>query len=270
MTLFRVDDEKCTRCGSCADECVARIIQKPKKGNVPVSISSIEDTCINCGHCVSFCPTGAFTLNTMNPDQLAKVDKKKLPSSEEIAHFLKTRRSIRTFQDRPVEREVLTKIIEVARYAPSGKNKQPANWTVIYDKDKVKKYAGLVADFWAELEKSDPSRAKYASQDIAVWKRGIENVCWSAPHLVLIHAEGDNWEEECKLAMEYFDLAAYSVGVGTCWAGWFRLAANYWNPLKRELKIPVGEKVFAVMMVGYPAHDSVRVPLRNEAKITWI
>jgi nitroreductase len=70
--------------------------------------------------------------------------------------------------------------------------------------------------------------------------------------------------------MEYFDLAAYSMGVGTCWAGWFRLAANSWDPLKRELKIPTGEKVFTVMMVGYPVHDSVRVPLRNNAKITWI
>jgi nitroreductase len=206
----------------------------------------------------------------MNPDQLEKVDKNKLPSAESAEHFLRTRRSIRAFKDKPVPHEVVEKIIDIARYAPSGKNRQPANWMVIYDKEKVKKYANMVAEFWKYVERNDPVYSKIASDELAIWNRGIDNVCWGAAHIVLILAEGDRWEEECKIAMEYFDLAAYSMGVGTCWTGWCRYAANNYDPLKNELNIPVGEKVFAAMLVGYPAHNSVRIPSRNDANITWI
>jgi hypothetical protein len=52
-------------------------------------------------------------------------------SPEQAEHFLRARRSIRVFRDRPVDAGRIERLIRVARYAPSGHNRQPVRWLVI-------------------------------------------------------------------------------------------------------------------------------------------
>ena len=73
----------------------------------------------------------------------------------------------------------------------------------------------------------------------------------------------------CTLAVSYVDLMAQSMGLGTCWAGFFNAAANLWPPMNEALGLPEGHASFGAMMIGYPAFTYARIPLRKEARITW-
>ncbi len=142
MSLFVVDSEKCKRDGICVAECPLQLIELKDRKSVPIPINGADEMCINCGHCVAVCPHGAMSLATMKSEECIPVQKDLLPGSEQIEHLMRSRRSIRTYEDRAVEREVLTKLIDVARYAPTGSNTQPVRWLVIDDKNKVRMMLG--------------------------------------------------------------------------------------------------------------------------------
>ena len=141
MSLFVIDKEKCRGDGTCVAECPVGIIEIKEK--FPSPVDRADELCINCGHCVAVCPHGALALSTMTPEQCPPVRREWLLDSEQVEQFLRARRSIRTYRDKPVEREVLTKLIEVARFAPTGSNAQPVSWLVIHDNDEVRRLAGL-------------------------------------------------------------------------------------------------------------------------------
>jgi len=73
----------------------------------------------------------------------------------------------------------------------------------------------------------------------------------------------------CTLALSYFELAAPSLGLGACWAGFFYAASNVWPPMQQALALPEGHASFGAMMVGYPEYAYHRLPLRSEPLITW-
>ena len=69
--------------------------------------------------------------------------------------------------------------------------------------------------------------------------------------------------------MTTFELLAITEGLGSCWAGFFFRAASHWPPLQEALELPAGNTITGAMMTGYPKHPYQRIPLRNEARITW-
>ena len=122
LSLFTVD-EKCLGCGACAEECPVKVIEV-KADKTPKPTGNADKLCLNCGHCVSACPQGALTHRSMDPQRCQLVSPGLLPSAAQVEHLLKTRRSIRSFQAKPVPAETLRRIIETASYAPTGQNSQ--------------------------------------------------------------------------------------------------------------------------------------------------
>ncbi len=149
MSLFVVDAEKCRGDGACVAECPVGIIEIKEPNSIPTPTDGADELCINCGHCVAVCPPGALSLRNMTSEQCLPVRKDWFLNPEQVEHFLRARRSIRTYRNKPVEREVLTKLIDIARFAPSGSNSQPVGWLVIYDSDEVQRLAGLTIDWRA-------------------------------------------------------------------------------------------------------------------------
>jgi len=270
LSLFTIDESKCNRCGACADECVTKIIEH-NKGELPKQSNKEGSMCYGCGHCVAVCPTGSFKHRDMSPSQCIPIVANLLPSIEATNTLLKSRRSIRNFLDQPVPRDTLKEILETASYAPSGLNGQPVKWIVIDGRPEVKRFAKMTVDYLRYTITDDPAIAKRANSEVWVsnWDRGMDSITWGAPHMVIAYAEGSRWEEECKIALTFLDLAAYSHGLGACWAGLFNFAANAWAPMREALGVPAGHNAFGAMMLGYPKNTFQRIPVRLEPRVIW-
>ena len=138
--------------------------------------------------------------------------------------LLKTRRSIRYFEEREVSDEVLWRIFEVCRFSPTAKNSQSYYFVVIRDKKTLEFLASLRGNSSAPI-----SRAPIAVA-----------IC-SDPELSMSHVQ-----DGC-IAAYHFILASWLHGLGTCW-----IADMDRIEVKGELGIPKEHYVATVTPLGYP------------------
>jgi len=273
MRFLTIDQDKCNHDGICVAECPASVIQMDDPEGVPEPTADAPDWCLRCGHCVAVCPEGAFHLEWLTPEACIAVDPTLDPTPAQAEQFLNSRRSIRTFKKKPVPRETIRKLIEIACHAPSAKNMQPWHWIVVEDPAEVKRLAALVID-WIRLtiEASPDDAAQMGfNRVVEKWEAGEERICRGAPHVIVVHGD-KGWPfgtQDCTLAMSHLDLFARSLGLGTCWAGYFYTAANTHSPLAQALSIPQGHKAYGAMMLGYPRFNYPRIPRRNPPEIIW-
>jgi len=273
MTLLTVDQEKCARDGICVAECPAAIIEMASSEDYPVPGPDADEYCLACGHCVAVCPNGALSLGWLTPGDCPPVKKEMALTEEEAEQFLRSRRSIRTFKDRPVEREKLEKLLDIACYAPSAKNMQPWHWVAVEDTSEVRRLAGLVIEWMRGIIRQDQELAEGLGfvRVVESWDRGVERICRGAPHVIIAHGDKD-WNfgsEDCTLALDNLELFAPSLGLGTCWGGYLYTAINQYPPLFEAVGLPGHHRAYGAMMVGYPKFRYRRLPLRNPPKVTW-
>ena len=126
MRIFTVDEAKCVRCGACAEVCPLGIIRF-KEGRVPLPYPMAKKACISCGHCVSVCPEGALSHEAVPAGGCVPVKEELVISEEQMKQYFRSRRSIRTYQNKPVDKTVLEDLIGIAGYAPTGHNRQNVN-----------------------------------------------------------------------------------------------------------------------------------------------
>ncbi len=273
MALFTIDPKKCKRDGLCVAECPGLLIELVGEDGFPTPIVDAETLCINCGHCVSICPHGALSLKTMSPKDCLPMRKELDLSPDQCEHLLRSRRSIRSYKEKQVPRDLLTRVIEIARYAPTGSNIQPVDWLVIEDTKEVRRLTGLVADWQrSQIQEGTDYYLKMRMERIVkAWDEGVDRICRNAPHLIVAHGLSSlpASQSSCTIALTYLELAALSMGLGTCWAGYFNTAANMYPPLLEALALPKDHLPYGAMMIGYPKYKYQRIPLRNKPKIAW-
>jgi nitroreductase len=192
---------------------------------------------------------------------------------EHCEHFLRSRRSIRVYKEKSVSRADITRLIEVARYAPSGHNSQCVEWLVFDKRDDLQKLTGIVAEWarWMIGSKPELALAWQMDKMLRRWERGNDVILRGAPVVIVTHAEKENRmaPSACTIAMAYLELAATSMGLGCCWAGYFNAAATVFPPMQEALSLPEGHQCFGAMMVGYPKFSYHRLPTRKPPPITW-
>ncbi|NOX32691.1 MAG: 4Fe-4S dicluster domain-containing protein [Deltaproteobacteria bacterium] len=273
MSLFKVEAEKCNRDGICAAECPFKIIELKDKDSLPVPVEGAESICINCGHCVAVCPAGALTHAKISPEDCTPMNPEWKFSPEQTEHFLRQRRSQRTYKNKKVVRETLTRLIKMASYAPSGHNRQPVSWRIIYEKNEMESFTNHVADWMRFMIKEQPDFARSMHMDMVVgaWEAGVDVILRDAPHLIIAHGPkaDPTVPAACTIAMTYLELAAPSLGLGGCWAGFFNAAAMFWPPLQKAMDLPEGHGCFGSFMIGEPKFKYRLMPPRNEPVISW-
>lgn len=274
MSLLHVDTEQCKRDGICAAVCPAKIIVLKSETDYPEMIEDGEQSCIRCGHCVAVCPHGAMNHESMTAADCPPVRKEWFLGPAQTEHFLRNRRSTRVYKDKPVDRETLVHLVEIARYAPSGRNTQPVKWKIVHEKKDVKRLSGHVIDWMRQLidEKSPFAEAMQMGRIVQGWEYGMDPVTRDAPHLVIAHGhKGDpTAQAAATIALAYFELAATGFDLGACWAGYFTAAALFWPPMQEALALPENHTCCGALMVGHPKFKYHRLPLRNEPEISWL
>jgi nitroreductase len=188
-----------------------------------------------------------------------------------MAFYLKKRRSVRHFTKDTVPKEKILEILDIVRYAASGGNGQPVQWIVVHDQERVKKIAGLTVEWMKTLKNTNHPMSGYVPVLIGAWESGRDVICRDAPHLLFAHIPEGNpvASVDAIIALTHFDVAAPAFGIGTCWAGFVAMAAASYEPLQKELGLPVGRKCAYAMMFGYPQYKIYGIPRRNPVAVTW-
>lgn len=265
MSIIQLDEAKCVRCGICVAECPALVMKMSEKGPEEISPKS----CIACGHCVAVCPHAAID-NRLTP--LVQQISVEAPAfdKEAAGRFLRSRRSIRTYQKKPVPREVLKELVDMARMAPTGSNSQGISYIVVEDRKILDAAVAAIVDW---LETTPLGQSYFKSMIVAYRQNGTDTILRGAPHLVLALADQDfRWARENSIfSLAYLELYAPVLGVGSCWAGIFEACAfSGYEPLLKLFNIPEGKKITGAVMAGYPLFRYQRLPERNPLEVTFI
>ena len=118
MVQFEIDEERCTQCGECADECPSGVIMMDDYPQL-----SNEERCSRCQHCLAVCPEAAVSILGKNPDNSTKLEGN-IPEPDKLATLIKGRRSVRRYKKQDLPGNLIDELLEVSWHAPTGVNNQ--------------------------------------------------------------------------------------------------------------------------------------------------
>ena len=158
----------------------------------------------------------------------------------EVFEAVRTRRSIRKYKDKPVEKEKLLKILEAARLSPSACNNQHWHFIVVIDKEiRERLFPAYNRDWFV--------------------KAPVVIVACSTPSKAWSREDGEEyWKVDAAIAMQSMVLVAHELGLGTCW-----IAAFKEDKVKDALRIPEEVRPVALTPLGYPAEQKGPVKERK-------
>jgi 5,6-dimethylbenzimidazole synthase len=183
----------------------------------------------------------------------------------QLLELVKKRRSVRGFKPDDVPDELIEKILEVARWAPSGANSQPWGFLVIKDKAVKERVAAVVLDALRMIQRMEQTRPEGAQHPNAHRDPGGFGFK-DAPVFVIVMGDPRARAAQVLAAQQYdhsyisglansflyMHLAATSLGLGSQWLSASSLP--FCQPfLKRELGIPEKLDIFEMFVLGYPA-----------------
>jgi len=269
--MIQVDESLCTSCGSCIRACPGGLITKKE---FPVPIENGWELCIDCGHCVAVCPTEAMHQRSMGPEDCEEIDIHLIPQWDRVRQYLISRRSIRGYRRRPVEKEKVLQLLDVARYAPNGANRQVIRWLVVNDPEKVHQIAEMTIDWMKAVKEKAPALYEEANLEVFVsaWDGGKDRISRGAPCVILACAPKDERTAPpaAMIAIHQIQLAAPGLGLGTTFTGSINTAAQGYPPLIEMLGIPEGTIPYGTFVIGIPAEKYQRIPVRKPVDVTWI
>ena len=148
-----------------------------------------------------------------------------------VYEAIETRKSIREYEKRPVDREALTRVLEAGRLAPTARCSNATRFVVVDDPELLKKVQAACM--------GQPVMGKAPMALI---------VCSDSTRVMGCDQRASTID--CSIALSFMMLAAAAEGLGTCWIGGFEQP-----PLKEALGIPEEYDVVALTPLGYPAEE---------------
>jgi nitroreductase len=197
-----------------------------------------------------------------------------------IIEAIKARRSIRSYSDQAVPKELIEQILDAGRSAPSSLNTQPWKFIVITDRKLIGEMSSSIKLFIKRLQTFLPILRLFIKElrdektAGAIRKTALseeDTVFYGAPLLILIASEDEGrWVGvNCALAAQNMMLAAHSLGLGSCFIGRSDMLKKCGFPFEK-LGIGRSYSVNASLIFGYPKEFPKNIPDRiRDNVISW-
>lgn len=292
--MHSINSETCKKCGSCAEVCPNGIIEQMGSEEVKF-VPDRLDLCVRCGHCMAVCPTHSITAGGLSYEK----DFFDLPAGMireiDFFNFIASRRSIRNFQENPVPREMLQRIVEAMTFAPMGFPPHKIEVTIVQKREVIARALPFMVKLYGNLQKymKNPLVRFFIKRGmkletfntllnhvVPAMERGLPDmkekgrdiISRGAPALILLHAPpgSENHTEDIFIALTYGLLAAHSLGLGAAAIGLIPPAVERNKDLRKLFRIPKENEVLASMIVGYPKVAFKRGIKRELAKVRWL
>ena len=178
-----------------------------------------------------------------------------------------TRRSMRSYQDKPVDHALLKAVIDCGLHAPTGHNSQNVR---IFTLTKPETIAALNVVVQRELSAMEPREGSVMKSSILRARTPGYHFIHRAPVLISAAAprDGENSMAECAAAVENMLLAAHALGLAACWSN----QPHWLNELPdlRAFFTPLGmrddEVILASLSVGWPGIAVPPAPPRKDGR----
>ena len=296
MFAITIDHDRCKKDGLCARVCPANIFVQREKLTIPEVLE--EECCIACGQCLAICAQGAISHSEFPSDTISPIQFEGMPTTEQVMALLKTRRSIRAFRDEPLEKVTIEKIIDGARFAPSGHNSQSTEFVVVQDRAVLSQVSAVVVEYLrfeikrfanpffrtlvllAEraLAESGLNEIPGFRRVIKLYESGADPILFGAPLLLAFHARRTVGfaDVNAQLALQNASLVAHSLGIGHFYTGWVvstcraPMAPSWNRRISSLIGIPPGNKMYGGLALGYPVPKFKNMIERKPAQIKWV
>ncbi len=289
---FYVDNKKCKKCKLCIEVCPVNLLEID--GNNLVNfIKERESICLECGQCMAICSSDAVKV----PYYSYENDFDKLPNNkidfDEFINFLSTRRSVRNFKNKKVEKETIQKIIDSLQFAPYGANPSGVNLTIINNRKKIESILPSVEKFLDNIIKwvdspivSRVIKFKKGEELFNTLKSHLypmikmnnykleygDRITRDAPALIILHSDKSTEEhtDNALIYASYLILAMHSIGLGATMNGIIPAAINKEEDIKEFFNIPKNHEATISIMFGYPKYKYNKIIKRKQKDINWI
>ena len=298
MYAVTIDTELCKKDGLCAMICPDAVIQQDEKATVPKISDERIELCIACGHCVAICRQGAISHSEFSATTIRAIPFEQMPTTDQVLVLLKSRRSIRAFRDKPLAKDTLERIIDGARFAPSGHNSQSTEFLVVQDRAVLNEVSATVIEYLKfEIKRfSNPlfrTMALLADRDLAesglheipgfkrmiqMFESGADPILNGAPVLLVFHARRTVGfaDVNAQLALQNASLVAHALGIGHFYTGWVLAPcrapmARAWNRrIPSLLGIPPDNNLYGALVLGHPIPKFKNMIERKPPQIRWV
>ncbi len=287
-----IDQASCEQCKLCIEVCPVNMIGIDHNGHVNF-IPEREHLCLECGQCMAVCTTDSVQVAHYSyANNLSKLPAHKI-DYQQYMDFIASRRSIRNYKNKPVEKQLIEKILSALNYAPYGAEPNKVEVTVVNSRETIEKCLPLTEKFLDNIVKWVDS--PIASR-IIKYKKGLETfntiknhlypmaklenyklkygdrITRGAPALIIIHAEkgAEEHTNNSLVYATYLMFAIHALGLGGSMNGIIPAAINKNRQIKQIFKIPDQHEAIISLMFGYPKYKYKKTVIRDSKKTHWI
>ncbi len=187
----------------------------------------------------------------------------------EVLNAIKKRRSVRAYEPKKIPKDVINTIIDTGNQAPSGMNSQPWRFVVVEDEALHKKMIETTVPnakrILEQVRTSNPERYQLIMKR---YEELQDPIYYSAPTIIFVIGRETYADLSCPLACENMMLAAFSLGLGSCWVQFGSLVTDN-EEIKKALDLKEDEKIFGPIVIGYPKVIP-EPPEKRAPEIKWL
>ena len=286
----KINYDKCTSCGLCARVCKSVLYME--NGVVKIDQENFPG-CVGCGQCAAVCPVGCITVDgrDISPSDIIEMPRLESRATfEQLKSLMISRRSVRDFTDREIDRNMIEEIIDAASTAPMGVPPSDVSILVLNGRKKVQTFVGDI------IENLKSMKWMFSPFMLALWRpfigkvnfemfksfiiplidaiqsehaRGEDILLYKAPLAIYFYASPFGGTIDPIIAATHAMLAAESLGLGTCMIGMISQPLKGNKKLQKKYGIPSKHSPGIMVIFGYPAMKYKRAIKRRFARVNY-